>query len=83
MMRTGRVKFVGTMCLSREESKLNKNYDAVDIIDMVEEAVGESIRQDDTAEHDGAIYNMKANVFKHLAIAEHERNQVWEGENDE
>ena len=62
---------------------MSKNYDAMDIIYMVEEAVDESIRQDDTAEHDGAIYNMKANVFKHLAIAEHERNQVWEGGNDE
>ena len=49
---------------------MSKNYDAMDIIDMVEEAVDESIRQDDTAEHDGAIYNMKANVFKHLAIAD-------------
>ena len=61
---------------------MNKNYDALDIIDMVEEAVDESIRQDDTAEHDGAIYNVKANVFKHLAIAEHERNQYAGGGNE-
>lgn len=61
---------------------MSKNYDALDIIDMVEEAVDESIRQDDSAEHDGAIYNMKANVLKYLAIAEHERNQYGKG-NDE
>ena len=61
---------------------MSKNYDAMDIIDMVEEAVYESIRQDDTAEHDGAIYNMKANVFKRLAIAEHERNQYAGGGNE-
>ena len=61
---------------------MSKNYDAMDIIDMVEEAVYESIRQDDTAEHDGAIYNMKANVFKRLAIAEHELNQYAGGGNE-
>lgn len=44
--------------------------------------VDESIRQDDTAEHDDAIYNMKANVFKRLAIAEHERNQYAGGGNE-
>lgn len=32
------VNFVGTKCFLREESKMNKNYDAMDIIDMVEEA---------------------------------------------
>lgn len=61
---------------------MSKNYDALDIIDMVEEAVDESIRQDDSAEHDGAIYNMKTNVLKYLAIAEHERNEHGKG-NDE
>ena len=61
---------------------MSKNYDAMDIIDMVEEAVDESIRQDDTAEHDGAIYNTKANVFKNLVIAEHERNQYAGGGNE-
>ena len=61
---------------------MSKNYDAMDIIDMVEEAVDESIRQDDTAENDGAIYNMKANVFKRLAIAEHERKQYAGGDDE-
>lgn len=61
---------------------MSKNYDVKDIIDIVNDAVDECIRQDDTAEHDGAIYNMKANVFMYLAIAEHEHNQ-YAGGNDE
>ena len=35
---------------------MSKHYDAMDIIDMVEEAVDESIRQDDTAEHERNRY---------------------------
>lgn len=61
---------------------MTKKYDVTDIIDMVNDAVDESIRQDDTAEHDGAIYNMKVNVFMYLALAEYEHNQYAEG-NDE
>lgn len=59
-----------------------KKYDAIDIIDMVNEAVAESIRQDDTAEHDGAIYNMKANMFMVLAMAEHEHSKCAKGDDE-
>lgn len=61
---------------------MSKKYDLIDLIDIVNEAVDESIKQDDTAENDAAIYNMKANVFMYLALAEHEHNQYAKGDDE-
>lgn len=55
---------------------MTKKYDLADLIDIINDAVRETIAQDDSAEHDAAIYNMKANLFMGLAVAEHEA--IWE-----
>jgi len=59
-----------------------KTYDLAEITDIINEATRETIAEDEACEHEGAIYNMKANLFKGLAEAESEAHVTWEDTHD-